>query len=701
MPQAIAGVIVAALKLTGLAATIVSAVITLGVAVGLNSLANAVFGSGGTNKPSDGQRVIRVNVGSRIRHYGKVRVGGQLTFYESRDGTLYQLVTTGQGKINAITEYLLNGKPVTVDGGGLVTDPRFKGAVSIHNRLGDDAQTAYAELTGVFGEWTTDHRQRGCSSVLVIARGVKAEEFSEVYEGNREPEPQVTIETTLVYDPRKDSTAIIGFDEEGDPVFGSGVHRLANVSTWEYSDNWALCFADYLAHPDGYGMGTASINWTNIAQEADVCDELVTTVDARSIPRWRVSGSYRLADDERRAVVREFLKAADGFMWQDADGLANIRCGRWIEPTVHIPEKHIIACTASLGADAQDRANEVRVIYLEPRFDYTETEAAPLVDVPARIALGRAEVSRFDCYYCPDHNQAQRIGKRILKRLGERWALTITTNLYGLNAIGERFITVTITELGITSLSFEVTSMKIDPSGLNVEIGLLQAEEEDFEFDAAEEEGDPPGDAPSTSVAIVIEEIIDLTLAAVNVTLGGASGVGIRATWDAPTRVGLLAQVQFRASGDTEWQEMTVTQDDYIALTGIVSTGIEYEVRARHLTISGRPSDWSDIETITPNVPETAPSPPSAFVATGGTGSADLSWINSPESNFAHVEIYTSTTADFSTASQIGADQTGLPGEPGSETVTLAAGVHYLWLVAVSDTGLPSAPTAAQTVTVT
>lgn len=699
MPETLAIALLAALG-TATATTLAVAAVTLAITVGLSFVANAIFGRGGVGRPSDGQRIIRVNVGSRIRHYGIVRVGGQLSFYESRNGNLYSLITTGQGKVSSIIEYLLNGKMVTVNGAGLVTDARFKSAVSIHNRLGTDDQTAYSQLTSIFSEWTTDHRQRGCSSVLVISRGVKSKDFSEVYEGSREPEPQVTLETTAVYDPRLDSTAVIGFDEDGDPIMGSGSHRLATPATWEFSDNWALCFGDYLAHPDGYGMGYDNINWINVAGEADICDELLTTVDARSVRRWRVAGSYKLAEDERRAVVKEFLKAADGFMWQDADGLANIRCGRWIEPTVHIPEKHVIGCTASLGTDAQDRANEVRVIYLEPRFEYTETEAAPLIDAPARIALGRAEVSRFDCYYCPDHNQAQRIGKRILKRLGERWAITLTTNLFGLNAIGERFITLTIAELGITDLAFEITSLRINPGSLNVDIGLLEAAAADFDFDAAEEEGTPPGDVPSTVVAIVIEEVVNLTLATVSVSLGGASGVGIRASWDAPTRVGLLAQVQFRATGDTEWREMNVSQDDRIAITGIVSTGVQYQVRARHLTVSGRPSDWSATETITPTVAETAPSTPSAFSAIGSTGDADLAWNNPPQANFDHVEIYESTTADFATSSQVGADQAGAPGAMMSTTISLSSGVHFLWLVAYSATGLASAPTAAQTVTV-
>lgn len=609
MPQAIATLVVSALKIGGIAGAIAKAVITVGLSLGLNAAAQAIFGSG-RQKPSDGQQIIRVSVGSRIRHYGRVRVAGQLTFYESRNGTLYSLITTGHGLIAQIVDYQLNGKGVTVNGSGLVTDSKFRGAVSIFHRLGSATQTAYSELTAAISEWTSNHRQRGCSSVLVVCRGIKPEHFSEVYEGNREPQATVTIDSSLVYDPRKDSTAIVGYDKDGDPVLGSGSHRLNNTATWEFSDNWALTFADYLGNPDGYGVGYDQINWTNIAQEADICDEDVTTVDERVIPRWRAAGSYKLADDERRTVVKEFLKAGDGFMWQDAEGKANIRCGRWIEPTLTIPAKHVLGCSASLGTDATRRANEVRVIYMEPRFGFTETEAAPLVDEAARLALGRGEVSRFDCFFCPDHNQAQRIGKRMLRRLGERWTMTLTVNLFGLNAIGERFIRVTIPELGIDNLAFELTSLRLDLGRLTVTLGLLEAEEADFSFDATQEEGAPAGDIPSTSVAIVIEEVEGFALSAVQVTLGGSNGVAIKATWNAAIRVGLLTQVQYRATDSTEWLEMTVSQDERIATSGIVSSGVAYEVRARHITVAGRPSDWSATETITPSA--------AVFYDTGG-----------------------------------------------------------------------------------
>lgn len=701
MPQALAAFIVSAIGLTGVAATIATAVITLAISVGLNALVGAIFGRGGTAKPSDGKQIKRVAVGSRVRHYGKVRVGGQLTFYESRNGTLYSLVTTGHGQINAVTEYLLNSKVVTVNGSGQVTSISYtkKGntfyPISVFSKLGTDDQTAYSQLTSVFSEWTTDHRQRGCSSMLVICGGVDSERFNDVYEGNREPEPQVTIEASLVYDPRKDST-------NG----GTGSHRLNDRSTWEYADNWALCFADYLAHEDGYGLGYDMINWANIAEEADVCDITVETVDARTIPQWRVAGSYRLSEDERRSVIKEFLKAGDGFMWQDADGLANIRCGRWIEPTVHIPEKHILGCTAALGTDPQDRANEVRMVYMEPRTDYTETEAAPLVDEAARLALGRSEVVRYDAYYIPDHNQAQRVGKRLLKKLGDRWTLTLTTNLYGLNIIGERFITVTISELAIIEMAFEVTSLKIDPLGLNVEIGLTQVKAEDFDFDPATEEGDPPSDVPSTSVPITIEAMSNLALSSTLVTLSGSTGVAIKAEWDEPVRVGLQAQVQYRATGSTQWLEMQVNQDDFVATSGIVTTGAEYEVQGRLLTISGRASDWTDPpETIVPSA-VVAPSPPTELDVTGGTGEADLTWRNPPEANLRFVRVYRGTTSTFGSATAVIDVYGGLSEvmvyTDDDEGTGLPADDYWWWVVAY-DTGgvLFSSPVGPVSATVT
>jgi hypothetical protein len=695
MPEAIAAAIVTAIGLTGTAAAVVSAVIQLAIVVGLNFAAQAVFGKGGVGKPSDGQKIIRENVSSRVRHYGIVHVGGVLSFYESKNGTLYAVVTTGHGRLNSILEHRLNNKVVTVDGSGTVTDPKFRGAIKILTRLGEDDQTAVAELTAAYPAWTSDHRQRGCSLAALIFGGVQQKYFSEVYEGNQEPAYTRVAEGALVYDPRKDDTAVIGYDEAGEPVMGSGSHRIDDPDTWEWSDNAALVIGDYLAHPDGYGLGWDGVNWTNIAGEADVSDEVVETVDGRSVARWRLWGSYKLAEDERRSVLKEMTKACDGFVFQDAEGKANLRVGRWLEPTVHLTADHIISVTASLGGDPQERTNEVRVIYVDPRFDYSETESAPQINAAEQARIGRSEVQRFDAYYCPDHNQASRLGKRFLAKLGPVWNLTVTCNLYALNLIGERFALLTLEELGITAGSFEVTAFKIDPQTNLVELGLAGAAAADFDFDAAVEEGDPPAEPGDTSTAYELDPPEGLTLTDVQVNLGESNGVGILAEWDAG-RLGLTYEAQIQPTdASLPAAGMTVDQDALTATSAIVASGTEYTVRVRAISLGGRVSDWAEA-TITPEAdnPEVAPSPPTNLDVDVTGNDAALQWRNPPESNFGFVRIYRNTVNNFGTATALSGDESGGTLADKTRTDTgLAAGHYYWWFVSYNaDGSLASTP---------
>lgn len=192
------------------------------------------------------------------------------------------------------------------------------------------------------------------------------------------------------------------------------------------------------------------------------------------------------------------LKACDGYCWQDADNKLNLQVGRWIEPTVHLTDDHIIALNGSMGAKALDRVNEVKVVYTDARFDYNEQESAPVIDVAAQEELGRPESQRFDIYFAPHHNQASRLGKRLLAKLSDRWNLVVVTNLFGLNLIGERFCRLTCAELGIAAVAFEISSLRINFEAGTLEIGLTEVRASDWNFDAELEEGTPP-DVPGTS----------------------------------------------------------------------------------------------------------------------------------------------------------------------------------------------------------
>lgn len=99
----------------------------------------------------------------------------------------------------------------------------------------------------------------------------------------------------LLYDPRKDST-VSG---------GSGAHRLATPSTWEYSDNPSLADADWL-RSDVYGCGVA-VDWVSVIAAANANDALIgSPSEKRRVIGLEIDTARPVAD------VAEALRAYAG-----------------------------------------------------------------------------------------------------------------------------------------------------------------------------------------------------------------------------------------------------------------------------------------------------------------------------------------------------------------------------------------------------
>lgn len=689
MPQLLAAAIVTAVGATGVAAAAITFAVSVGFSIGVNALLGAVFGPSRA-KPSDGQLTVRGSVQSRTRHYGIVHTGGVLTFEESSNGTLGLVVTLGTGEEAEILEHRINDKAVTLDGSGTVTQASYHGAVHIYTRPGSDSQTAISQMTAKFPQWTSAHRQRGCAHVALICDPVKQELFSEVYAG-REPVYSQIRKAAKVYDPRKDSTF----------AGGSGPQRLADKSTWAWADCAALVIADYVAHPDGYGLGYDRINWANIAAQADICDQTVTTYSSATIARWRIWASYKLQSDERRQVLSDMLKACDGFCWQGPDFKFNLLVGAYDAPTLTLTDDHILTMTARRGPTAQQRTSALKMIYTEASIGYREQESA-LVSVPGVDDDPNTDPQGVPLYYAPHHNQAVRVGKLLAARLGERWHLDIASNLYGLNLLGRRFVRVTSAQAAIDAVFAIETGVKIQPGRdrITVSVGLVEVAAADWSFTASIEEGTPPTSGTSSST-FTLSAPTGLTVSAVQVTQANGNGVALQATWDAAGRAGLRYEVRYRPTAGGPWVLMTVESEDRTGWSGPVNSGIEYEVQVRALTIGRFASAWSTSFTITPSATAVL-SAPSAMTATGGTGSASVSFRMPPESGLAYARLYRSSSSSFGSASQVGADIVGGLGQVMTISDTgLSAGTWYYWARAFNAAGGSSALTAPVNTTVT
>ena len=204
----------------------------------------------------------------------------------------YRLLAHSRGRVDAVEEHYLGGRPVTVeDETGEVSSPpwtRPGGSwVTISSKAGDGAETAWPVLMSDFPDlWTSDHRLRGVAQSLVIYQspGISSSLFLKLYQSG-EPAYERLQRNEVLYDPRQDSTR-----------GGFGLQRVGDPATWRWSDNGILCAVHIMrSYPD---LGDEDFDWSYIAAEADRADALLATLTGTE-PRSRCWGFWNRSGARR------------------------------------------------------------------------------------------------------------------------------------------------------------------------------------------------------------------------------------------------------------------------------------------------------------------------------------------------------------------------------------------------------------------
>lgn len=413
-------------------------------------------------KPSDGQVVIKESTSPRFRSYGRVKVAGVLIYANVHDAgagaRLYQIYALGSGEIDAVEEHWLDDGEVELgdvqDSGGFnVTTPRWivddASRVDIFFRLGDEPP---AEYDTPFAEWTDgEHLGKGVPSAMTI------------------------------YWQTEDKDFVKTFPRAGDTLYrqvqrGAKIRRITEGLEFDepaWSDNAAAIIADYLTHPDGLRLPdswilNAAQTWLD-AQE--ICDGTVGAWDGGSEARYRIWNTYYF--DERPAdVLARFLQACDGILYTTPERGIGIRVGVSEEPTVTIDDDAILAFSDfGHGLDILTTANTIRGRITNPDEDYQEYDVEPVADEDDVAARGELATD-IELYAAPSIGQAKRLMQLALQRAMPAWKGTIVCNLRALPAWGERYVNVTISELGISETKFEVLGERLIISDGNIVSGL-------------------------------------------------------------------------------------------------------------------------------------------------------------------------------------------------------------------------------------
>lgn len=354
--------------------------------------------------PLEGGQMIAVDTVS----YGVAVVDVNDGLFVLRD-VQYTVLTPSQysvsGNVVTISTAETNGNPITVT--YRIEQGAAKAAVWAF--LGTSAGERDTNLeTWSGGEWASTAVGNNVARLHVLTI------WDETLYATGFPSVSAIVRGKKVYDPRADST-------NG----GSGSQRADTPSTWAYSDNPALCAADYLRAELGFGCASSEIDWPSVASAANVCDELVPT-DAGSGTQKRYTCAGVLStESDRRTNLEAILDSMVGIAVYSA-GKWTIKAGVYYAPTLTLYESDLASGEISIqgSANRRDLFNAVRGRYRDPGQLYQVTDFPPYSSSTyAAEDAGETIYREIDLDMVDDARRAQRIAKLILFRA--RQALTV------------------------------------------------------------------------------------------------------------------------------------------------------------------------------------------------------------------------------------------------------------------------------------
>lgn len=585
--------------------TVVGASVLLAGTIGLQMLLRPpIPGSGPTTAPSiptpdSGHQVIRQAIPSRITGYGtSVRLGGAYVLFEEDSGTSYDVVAFHHGEVSAISGYYLHDDVVEINGSGIVQalgDGRYAGSViTIKTRLGLPTETAYSEVTTPLSTiWTSAHRGDGIASLaLICAPTASVEDFHNVYPRGK-PEPSVVADLRAILDIRTGDVLV--------------------------TNNPVLQLIDFLTNTD-YGMGLPYATLitpvlADLIVEADLCDDAIELDAGGDEKRYESHGTFPL-DSDPVNIINTILDTCDGWISENGDGSLALKVGVYRAPSITITEDHIRGFSLQKGVADEELVNEITFDYTSPLADYKTVPGQPWRDEASISELGKVRSQRLALPWVYSHSQGRRLSKRRTAQLNPTMQGTLTTTLYGLTILGERWIRIhaPLVLADFTYLVVEVRGVTIDLATAQVTIKFVTVNPNTIDaWDPATEEGSAP-EIPSKLVfpPPPVPQNIDARPANEGVEGEGGGHHGSDSTffimYDDLGRSDLQFECAWRINGTADAftidpRVTPVFQPGFGRWSAAGGFGISafgtYEVKVRTFAPAGAGSSYSSTDTVT------------------------------------------------------------------------------------------------------
>lgn len=287
-----------------------------------------------------------------------------------------------------------------------------------------------------------------------------------------------------------------------------------NASYIAWTDNPALCWADYAMADYGGSVPSTGIDWTSVVNAADVCDELVNIPGPATQARYTFNGRVVLpVEPDWRENAKLFIDAMLGRVVR-RDGKWFIYAGGWEAASYTVNKNDWLAIDRIKTVAPRDggRWNTVRCWYVDATRNWQRVECFPRRNSTYRSADGNEEITlEMEQPACDNEYEAQRKAEFMLRQ--SRNQIAISGRLpprFRKMATGE-VVAVTFEELGWASKLMRIRSMDLLPDG-SVNVGLSEEQEADWaDLDAADYNNESSASVPATNPTTPSEATLSVT----------------------------------------------------------------------------------------------------------------------------------------------------------------------------------------------
>jgi len=473
--------------------------------------------------------------------------------------TLHLVIALAGHRVQAIGNPYFDGEEVDLDGNGDATG-KWAGKVFCARKLGTADQTAF---TGLGAKWTSAHRLRG-----VACAYLRLTWDNDLFPGGL---PAISFD-------------LEGRDEIWDP----------RTETTGYSENAALCVADYIASAS-FGLGAAygeEIDEDDLAEAANICDEAVTLAAGGTEPRYTCNGSLETSEAPFRAIEDLLSAMAGQAVW--SGGVWRIRAGAW-----RVPEGNALtvdALRAGLGlrtrVSRRENFNGIKGVFVSPENDW-QPDDFPAVTKQLWLDEdgGQRVWKDIELKFTVSAATAQRIARIELERARRQETMAWPGKLSAWRFVPSDTAAVEIARYGFEEKTFEVRSTRFaveDDLALGCDLVLRASDANVYAWSPGEDENiyepAPRTTLPSpffvaapTSVSVQAEAIT---------TRDGDTTFKLLVAWvvpdDAFVESGGRIELQFKESDAQGWRpSLMIDGGQTFAEIYQVELGKIYDLRLR------------------------------------------------------------------------------------------------------------------------